>query len=118
MSRRSSRASKVLRLALSLTTVAVIAIITAGPAAAQQRDPFDPLVSNSSVDDTGVPTTTTDSQADTSTPTTTQPVVQESSLPNTGSNVSKWLAVAYVLVASGAALLLLARMLQPRRDSR
>jgi LPXTG-motif cell wall-anchored protein len=118
MTSRSLTASRAMRLALLLAAIAGITLITAAPALAQQRDPFDPLVSSGSVDDTGTAADSTQTQADAGTTTTTQPVVQESSLPNTGSNVSEWLVVAYVLVATGAGLLVLTKILQPTAERR
>jgi LPXTG-motif cell wall-anchored protein len=118
MTSRSLTASKTMLLALLLGAIATITLITAAPAFAQQRDPFDPLISSGSVDDTGTTAGSTQTQADVGTTTTTQPVVQESSLPNTGSNMSEWLVVAYVLVAVGAGLLVLTKILAQAGERR
>lgn len=84
-----------------------------GSARAQQRDPFDPLVSPgaTATDDTGVTGTSVEGAGDT-TDTAPAPSVEESSLPSTGPGVTGWLAVAYVLVAIGASLILLTKTLQ------
>jgi LPXTG-motif cell wall-anchored protein len=118
MTFRSLNRSRAMLLALLLVAIGILTVLTAAPANAQQRDPFDPLVSSGSVDDTGTTTGSTQTQADPEPTTSTQPAVQESSLPNTGSDMSEWLVVAYVLVATGAGLLLLTKTLGPVRDGR
>jgi LPXTG-motif cell wall-anchored protein len=107
------------RLLLVLATVGAWMVIAAAPAVAQ-RDPFDPLVSTGSTTtaDTGTTTTSSDTQADTTTQTTTESTVEENSLPNTGSRMTPWLALAYVLVTVGAGLLVLSKTLQPDRGLR
>jgi LPXTG-motif cell wall-anchored protein len=91
----------------------ILLVALAAPAAGQARDPFDPVI------DTSVETTTDTSQttsptsptesASTSETTTTTTATDEGTLPTTGSSVTSWLAIAYVLVAAGAGILLLAR---------
>jgi hypothetical protein len=107
------------RFGLLLATVGVLTVATV-PAVAQQRDPFDPLVSTGSAttDDTGGAPTSTDISASTSTESSADTTVEESSLPSTGSGVSEWLAIAYILVAIGAGCLLIAKVLSRQQKRR
>ena len=106
-----------MRRTLLLFAASVIAVLSvAAPAAAQARDPFDPLVDESAVTNgTVTGTTTIDGETDAEVGT----VVETERLANTGSEVQPWLVVAYTLVAMGAAALVLARTRAPvRRISR
>jgi LPXTG-motif cell wall-anchored protein len=98
--------------ALVVAGSCVLLVALAGPAAGQMRDPFDPVVDTSveTTTDTGQTTSSTEPPAATETTatTTTESTADEETLPNTGGSVSSWLAIAYVLVAAGAGLLLLA----------
>lgn len=106
------------RYGLLLATVGVLTV-AAVPAVAQQRDPFDPLVSTGSAttDDTGGAPTSTDTSANSS-ESSADTTVEESSLPSTGSGVSEWLAIAYILVAIGAGCLLIAKALNRQQKHR
>lgn len=100
--------------ALVLAGAWIALVAVAGPAAGQVRDPFDPVVDTSveTTTDTGQTTTSTEPSAGAETTTittTTETAADEGTLPNTGGSVSSWLAIAYVLVAAGAGLLLLAK---------
>lgn len=83
-----------------------VLLIVAGPAQAQRaglRDPFSPLVSESTDDATSTaPTTTT---VGPTTITTQEPATDD--LPTTGRSATTWLVVAYLLCACGAAALVL-----------
>ncbi|HYN35567.1 MAG TPA: hypothetical protein VEV82_01185 [Actinomycetota bacterium] len=102
-----------MRRSLPATLLALIVVLTfAAPAAAQSvRDPFDPLLSTS---------TTGTSTEDPTTTNPIDPVIDEAplvdpapstdDLPNTGSYPKNWLAIAYVLLAMGTALLAIGRL--------
>ena len=88
----------------------IVVLMLAAPASAQSvRNPFDPLLS----------TTTTDSSTDPITTDPTDPVIDEvpldnpapstDDLPNTGGDPKNWLGISYVLLAMGAALLVIGR---------
>jgi LPXTG-motif cell wall-anchored protein len=109
----------VTRFALALTCFAALFVMIAAPAAAQQRDPFDPLVSTGGVsDDTGTTTSSSTSGSSTSSSSSSDGAVEESSLPNTGSDMSQWLAVAYVLVAAGIGFIVITKTLTPEAKRR
>jgi LPXTG-motif cell wall-anchored protein len=99
--------------ALVVAGSSILLVALASPAAGQVRDPFDPVVDTSAqtTTDTGAVTSSRDPAATTETTTTatTETTTDEGTLPNTGGSVSTWLAIAYVLVAAGAGLLLLAK---------
>ena len=90
--------------------VATFVLAVAGPASAQERlrDPFDPLV-DTNADTTTTTTTTTDPAIDTTAPDTDPAVDPDDGLPTTGVDPRSWLAFAYVLIACGGGLLILAR---------
>lgn len=90
----------------------LILAVAATPAVAIQRDPFDPVIDTSAeaTIDTGQASSSTESAATTETSTTTrtsQP--DEGTLPATGRGISSWLAIAYVMIAAGAAMLAFTR---------
>jgi hypothetical protein len=92
-----------------------LAILAVAPAAAAQegrRDPFRPLVSDEPAS-TGVPGGTDTSQPSTSTSTPEQGVGTTEGTPNTGLPASDWSALAYMLIALGAAAVALARLRKP-----
>jgi hypothetical protein len=101
------------RPALIVAGSCVVLVALAGPAAGQVRDPFDPVVDTSveTTTHTGQTTSSTEPSAstETTTTTTTPTTTDEGTLPTTGGSVSSWLGIAYVLVAAGAGLLLLAK---------
>lgn len=109
-----TRAWTVKRLAVVLAALGALAV-TATPATAQQRDPFDPLVSTGSdgTEETGGVPVSSESTSGSGTGASTESTVEESSLPNTGSGMSDWLAVAYALVAVGAGFVLITRIVSP-----
>ena len=106
-------ATKRRRPALVVAGSCILLVVLPGPAAGQVRDPFDPVVDTSveTTTDVGETTSSTEPAAstETTTTTTTQTTTDEETLPDTGGSVSSWLAIAYVFVAAGAGLLLLAR---------
>ena len=111
----SGSTSVVRRLLLAVAAVMVLGIAAAGPALAQARDPFEPLVSNetSVSDDTGANATSDDQGA--ADDDSTQGAPSESALPNTGGGLTGWIGVAYVLVAVGGGFMVLGRVLAPQR---
>jgi LPXTG-motif cell wall-anchored protein len=102
------------RPALVVAWSCILLVVLAGPAEGQVRDPFDPVVDTSveTTTDTGQTTSSTEPATATdtaTTTTTTQTTTDDGTLPDTGGSVSSWLAIAYVLVTTGAGLLLLAK---------
>ena len=91
---------------LALTAV----MLAAAPAAAQQKDPFDPVI------DPDAATTTTTTGTTTATTSTTSPesVFESDRFANTGTDITPWLAVAYARLVLGGAALVIARMYQPQ----
>jgi hypothetical protein len=93
----------------------LIVAVAATPAAALQRDPFDPVIDTSAeaTTDTEQAASSIESAATTETSTattdTTQPATDDGTLPATGAGVSSWLAIAYVMIAAGAAMLTFGR---------
>jgi hypothetical protein len=112
--RHMTRAWTVRRLTVLIAALGTLTV-AATPATAQQRDPFDPLVSTGSdvTEETGGVPAPTESTSGSGTEASADSTVEESSLPNTGSGMSEWLAVAYALVAVGAAFVLITRILSP-----
>lgn len=82
-------------------------LVLSSPAAAHKtglRDPFEPLISPE--DATTTDSTSTDTNSDTTDVGTAITVEDtDDGLPNTGSNVTDWFAIAYVLLAAGAGAL-------------
>jgi hypothetical protein len=86
-------------------------MIAAAPAFAQ-RDPFEPLVTentSSTVDDTGNPVGGSPNEDSN----VSQPTDDSGALPTTGSDIDGWLAAAYLLVAAGAAAVVVAKTHSP-----
>lgn len=100
---------------LVLAAVMIVALLAPAAALAQQRDPFDPLVKEGSGSTISASTDTTDGEdsATRNNDAAQQPVADES-LPTTGGDATSWLALAYMLIAVGAGVLLLGRVLAPR----
>jgi hypothetical protein len=97
-----------------LLFVCVIGILNAlAVPALAQRDPFDPLVTQSSGDTT---TTAPDTSGSTNDSEPTDPAVDDSSLAATGSTPTPWFAIAYVLIAVGAGLVVMGRVGAPAMD--
>ena len=96
-----------------------VLLVLAAPASAQ-RDPFDPVIDTTVDNTTGG--TATDGTADpngTGDPTSpSNPDARADVFPNTGADTTGWLAIAYVLLASGAALVVFSKTMkqtpQPR----
>lgn len=91
--------------ALVAGAISVLVVVAASGAAAQQRDPFEPLVEpgagEAPPDETG-----------------TQPAPQPAEpgadrLADTGSEAEPWLAIAYALAAIGVGAVVLSRTLSP-----
>ena len=105
----SARWTRMRRAVVTLAAAALLVMIAAAPAFAQ-RDPFDPLVtqnSGSAVDDTGNSVGGSSNNAPDSND--SQPSNDPGALPTTGSDIDGWLAAAYLLVAAGAAAIVVAR---------
>jgi hypothetical protein len=89
-----------------LCVVVLIGLVFAAPAAAQLRDPFEPLVEEGAT----AGTTTGETTGGT---TTVQPGPATEAEPTTGADPSPYLMVAYALVAIGAGAIVIAKTLQP-----
>lgn len=83
-----------------LATFVLLGTVVAGPASAQVRDPFIPLIRPAEVTGTTEVGTTTQQPAG-----FTGGIAETSpgreGLPATGGDVSGWLVLAYVLIAAG-----------------
>ena len=86
----------------------VLAVVLAAPAAAHKglRDPFDPVVDVDA--QTGAPADPTDTSTVVET-SPDEPTVTDG-LPTTGSDPSSWLSIAYVMIACGLGLVVIARL--------
>ena len=97
------------RIATSLALALLAVLVFAAPALAQ-RDPFDPVI-DLTVDTGGVvdggETGGTNGNGGPSSP--SDPDARADVFPNTGADTKGWLAIAYVLLASGGLLILQAR---------
>jgi hypothetical protein len=94
--------------------IACLVLVAVAPQAAGQearRDPFRPLVSEEGAVVSTAPSQPSGS-TDTGTGTSDQPATSGGS-PNTGMPASDWTAVAYMLIALGAAAIALARLRRP-----
>ena len=102
------------RFLIALIAALSALVVLAVPALAQ-RDPFEPVIDLTA--DTGGATTSdgvTDDGNGSGNPTVpSNPGAQSDAFPNTGANTTGWLAIAYVLLASGGALLVFSRMNAP-----
>jgi len=108
----SARWTRMRRAVVTLAATALLVMIAAAPAFAQ-RDPFEPLVTentSSNVDDTGNPVGGAPNNEDSN---VSQPSNETGALPTTGSNIDGWLAAAYLLVAAGAAAVVVAKTNSP-----
>lgn len=99
-------------LGVALTALALL-LVVAAPALAQ-RDPFDPVV-DLTVDTSGAGATdpdgtTGDGTGDPTSP--SNPDARADVFPNTGADTTGWLAIAYVLLASGGALVVFSRTMK------
>ncbi|MDQ4065579.1 MAG: hypothetical protein M3161_05980 [Actinomycetota bacterium] len=84
-------------------------VVLAGPAAAQARDPFDPVIqpgtATTGTETTGqVPTTTTGERAP------GVPAARTDTLGNTGADVETWLVAAFAALVAGAGALTIGRL--------
>ena len=107
-------------LGTALASLAIV-LVVAAPALAQ-RDPFDPVI-DLTVDTSGAGATggnsdgTTDAGTDGS-GSTSNPDARADVFPNTGADTTGWLAIAYVLLAAGIALVVFARTMRPTPTTR
>lgn len=98
------------RISVCLVAAVLGLVLSAAPAFAQ-RDPFDPVI-DLTADTTGGATTgdTGDTAGGNGDPTSPGGSDTRADVfPNTGADTTGWLAIAYVLLASGAALLVYVR---------
>jgi hypothetical protein len=102
-----------MRRAFVLSVCAAALLVAAASPALAQKDPFDPLVTE---DTTGA----TDTTAPTETDITVDPgdgadpaPPADEPMPDTGTDPSRWLAIAWLAIAAGAGLVMLARILRP-----
>jgi hypothetical protein len=95
----------------AFVAAAVLVILLAAPALA--KDPFEPLVTTQDASNTTTTTTTTANgePAVIGVPANTS----SESMPNTGSDVSTWVVLSYVLVVAGGVGIVLGRTLSPAR---
>ena len=101
------------KIVFGLVLASIVALVSAAPAFAQARDPFDPLVTqSSSAGSSGGGGSETDFQAPQG---DVAPTGQEA-LPATGASTSVWLGIAYVLVALGVGALALSKVYAPQRN--
>jgi hypothetical protein len=104
----SARWTRTRRAVVTFAAGMLLVMIAAAPAFAQ-RDPFEPLVTkdtSSSVDNTGNSSGSTNNNQDSN---ENQPSTDSGALPTTGSDIDGWLAAAYLLVAAGAAAVVVAK---------
>ena len=96
-----------------LALASIVSLVSAAPAFAQARDPFDPLVTQSSSGGTsgggGGGSVDVAPQGDVA------PAGQEA-LPATGADTSVWIGIAYVLVALGVGAIALSKVYAPQRN--
>jgi hypothetical protein len=107
-----------MRKSASWVLIAVVVLLAlAVPAAAQVRDPFDPIVGEEE-ETTGGATETQPATQGGETEVRPQPVTEVS--PNTGGDPSPFLIVAYGLLAVGVGAIVLSKTLGPQavRSSR
>ena len=101
------------KIVFGLVLASIVALVSAAPAFAQARDPFDPLVTQSSSGGTsgggGGGSVDVAPQGDVA------PAGQEA-LPATGADTSVWIGIAYVLVALGVGAIALSKVYAPQRN--
>jgi hypothetical protein len=97
-----------------LALASIVALVSAAPAFAQARDPFDPLVTQSSSGGTSGGVGGSES-VDVAPQGDVAPAGQEA-LPATGADTSVWLGIAYVLVALGVGAIALSKVYAPQRN--
>jgi hypothetical protein len=98
-----------------LALASIVALVSAAPAFAQARDPFDPLVTQSSSGGTSGGGGGGSETVDVAPQGNVAPAGQEA-LPATGADTSVWLGVAYVLVALGVGAIALSKVYAPQRN--
>ena len=105
---------------LVVLVVALTALVALAAPALALRDPFDPVIDLTP--DTAGGVASGDGAADGANGSgdgtagdgaTSNPGVQSDAFPNTGADTTGWLAIAYVLLASGGALVIFSRMNSP-----
>jgi hypothetical protein len=104
-----------MRKAFALSVCVAALLLGATSPASAQKDPFDPLLTESTTStatgDTTAPTDpdiTVDPDVDTAPP-------ADEPMPTTGADPSRWIGLATLAIALGMGLLLLGRLLQPLR---
>jgi hypothetical protein len=91
----------------------LLVMIVAAPAFAQ-RDPFEPLVTKDTSSNAGDTGNSVGGSAENNTDSNeNQPANDSGALPTTGSDIDGWLAAAYLLVALGAAAVVVAKTNSP-----
>jgi hypothetical protein len=118
--------SRTMRRVLFLCVVGGMLSLMAGPAGAQARDPFDPLVDPETAapvaDETGS-FTVPDQDDPTTEPAPADPSDtdtagnQAEGLPTTGAATDPWLVVAYGLIAAGLCSILVSKVMDNRPRS-
>lgn len=96
------------RTVLGAFLICLVSVALAAPAFAQ-RDPFDPVIDTSVTTTGGVPS----GNGGEAPRGPSAPEVRTDVFPDTGASTSGWLAIAYVLLASGAALVVFAKTREP-----
>ena len=100
-------------LGTALAALAIV-LVVAAPALAQ-RDPFDPVI-DLTVDTSGAGASDPDGTGTAGTgdtDPTSNPDARADVFPNTGADTSGWLAIAYVLLASGIGLVVFSKTMSP-----
>lgn len=103
------------KIVLCLALASIVALVSAAPAFAQARDPFDPLVTQGSSGGSSGGGGGTSEPDDAAPQGNVAPAPQEA-LPATGADTSVWLGLAYVLVALGVGALALSKVYAPQRN--
>jgi hypothetical protein len=102
------------KIVFGLVLASIVALVSAAPAFAQARDPFDPLVTQSS--SAGSSGGGGDTDPDYQAPQGDVAPAGEEALPATGASTSMWIGFAYVLVAAGVGALALSKVYAPQRN--
>ncbi len=102
-------ARRIVELVKTLLAALGIVVLVAAPAAAQARDPFDPVIDPA----TTTATTTTTGDAPTATngqPAPGAPAPTTDALGNTGADIETWLVAAFAAFVLGAGSLMIGRL--------
>lgn len=103
------------KIVICLALASIVALLSAAPAFAQARDPFDPLVTQSSSGGSSGGVGGGSESDDSALQGNVAPAAEEA-LPATGADTSVWLGIAYVLVALGVGALALSKVYAPQRN--